>query len=264
MQVMRSFVYTGNLLWVIRAKRDVKGKAESGWRSPTSVARRIALVILVLAGICFVVLYDVPSIDVLRQWADNSGWWFPLAYFGLYIGLTQFPIPRTVLTLGAGILFGGTLGIAIAVLATTVSGALSLLIVRFLARDWVRPYLRNKRVLAIDYRLEQRGWLAVLSLRLIAGVPFSFLNYVCALSSIRFWPFVIATAVGSAPNTIAVVLLGDALLEGGDMRMVLVTIALFILGVIGLIVDARTPVVPHARSNSRDYDSARNYEADKL
>lgn len=247
---MRSFAYTGNLIWVIRAKNDATRRAQSGWHSPTTVVRRILFLALIVAGICFVVLYDVPSIEVLRHWAERGGWWFPLAYFGLYVGLTQFPIPRTVFTLCSGILFGGLLGILIAVSATAVSSALSLLIVRFLGRDWVRPYLRGKKVLAIDYRLEQRGWLAVLSLRLIAGVPFSFLNYVCALSSIRFWPFVIATALGSAPNTIAVVLLGDALLEGGDMRMAFVTVGLLILGVIGLIVDVKTPVVPRMSSET--------------
>lgn len=214
--------------------------------SPT--VKKILLALVVAVGIVVVVFVDVPTVATIRQWSENSGAWFPFAYFLLYVALTQFPIPRTVFTLTSGILFGPVLGFLLAVTATTAAALVSLVIVRFLARDWFREHLTNRRLLELDYHLEQRGWLTVLSLRMIAGVPFSLLNYACGLSSIRVVPYIVATAVGSAPNTLAVVLLGDALLTGFDVRFAVATGILLLLGVAGLIVDAKFPVVGTGRT----------------
>nr|WP_240394078.1 TVP38/TMEM64 family protein [Corynebacterium lactis] len=209
--------------------------------------KKLLIGVIALVGLALVLFYDVPTVDALRQWSDEAGPWFPVAYFGLYVFLTQFPIPRTVFTLASGILFGPAAGFILAISATTISAVMSLLVVRFLGRDWFRKYLTNRRLLDLDYRLEQRGWLTVLSLRMIAGVPFSLLNYVCGLSSIRLAPYAVATAVGSAPNTLAVVLLGDALLVGFDARFAVATALLVALGIAGLVADAKFPVVAGSR-----------------
>ncbi|MEJ5919845.1 TVP38/TMEM64 family protein [Corynebacterium sp. H78] len=217
---------------------------------PHAIFRRVMLVILACAAVAVVIFIDVPAVSDIRRWSDETGNWFPIVFFAAYIGLTQFPIPRTVFTLAAGLLFGPALGILIAIVATGVSAALSLSVVRWLGRDWIREHIRHRRLLELDYHLEQRGWLAVLSLRMIAGVPFSVLNYACALSSIRFWPFALATVVGSAPGTIAVVLLGDALTEGMNPWLVVVTVFFVLVGIAGLIVDSRMPVVERVKANN--------------
>lgn len=209
----------------------------------TPTVKKVLLGLAVIVGVIVTLFVDVPTVATIRQWSIDAGDWFPIAYFLLYVALTQFPIPRTVFTLASGILFGPVLGFLLAITATTVSALVSLLIVRFLARDWFRTLLTNRRLIQLDHRLEQRGWLTVLSLRMIAGVPFSFLNYACGLSSIRVVPYIIATAIGSAPNTLAVVLLGDALLVGFDVRFAVATGILLLLGVAGLVLDAKFPVV---------------------
>lgn len=222
----------GNLKWVngTHARNIRTGK-------------KVLLGLLVAVGITVVLMVDVPTVERLRQWSESTGPWFPVAFFLLYIAMTQFPIPRTAFTLTAGVLFGPLLGFALAVTATSLSALISLITVRYLARDWFRQHLTNRRLLDLDYHLQQRGWLTVLSLRMIAGVPFSLLNYACGLSSIRVVAYTIATAVGSAPNTLAVVLLGDALLTGFDIRFAVATGILLLLGIVGLIVDAKFPVV---------------------
>lgn len=209
----------------------------------TPTVKKVLLGLAVIVGVIVTLFVDVPTVATIRQWSIDAGDWFPIAYFLVYVALTQFPIPRTVFTLASGILFGPVLGFLLAITATTVSALVSLLIVRFLARDWFRTLLTNRRLIQLDHRLEQRGWLTVLSLRMIAGVPFSFLNYACGLSSIRVAPYIIATAIGSAPNTLAVVLLGDALLVGFDVRFAVATGILLLLGVAGLVLDAKFPVV---------------------
>ena len=97
-----------------------------------------AIVILVAFGL----LVPLPSAVQLRDWATSVGPWFPLAFFAAHVVVTVFPFPRTAFTLAAGLLFGPLLGVSLAVVASTVSAVVALLLVR--AAGWqldrlVRP-----------------------------------------------------------------------------------------------------------------------------
>lgn len=202
------------------------------------------LALFVLVGLAVVVFFDVPPLGVLRDWADSLGGWFPVAYWAAYVAVTQFPVPRTLLTLTAGILFGPWTGILIALTATAAAAALSLVVMRYLLADWIRPRLTHPVVDKINARLTSRGWVAVISLRLIAGVPFSVMNYASALTSIRVSTFTFATFLGSAPGSIVVVLFGDTLTGQADPAIIGLMVALAVIGIIGLAVDVRLPVKP--------------------
>lgn len=201
----------------------------------------IALAILVSAFVAAWVLLDVPPLSTLREWADTLGPWFPVVFWLLYVFITQFPIPRTLMTVSAGILFGTVRGILIAITATTVSAVISLLIVRTLLRDWIAPRLTHPAVERINRRLEQRGWLAIFSLRLIAAVPFSVLNYAAALTRVPVVPFAAATLIGSVPGTVLVTIFGDTLTGQANPVVIAVMAVLAVVGIAGLIIDARLP-----------------------
>lgn len=207
-----------------------------------SWGRRLA-VAAALGCFCAITLWaEVPGVGTLRGWAESTGAWFPALFWLLYVAITQFPLPRTVLTLASGVLFGPWWGMALALSATTVSAVVSLLLVRRLLGAWMRPRLRHPAVARLSARLRERGWLAVGSLRLIAGIPFSLLNYVAALSPVPAWPFALATAVGSAPGTLAVVLLGDSLTGSPNASLLAVMGLLAVVGLAGLVADRRLPV----------------------
>ncbi len=87
-----------------------------------------------------------------------------------------------------------------------------LYLVRAIGRDVVWQRISSPTIRRVDERIEKRGgWLAVGSLRLIAFVPFSVVNYCCGISSIRIVPYILATVVGILPGTVGIVVLGDAL-----------------------------------------------------
>lgn len=208
------------------------------------VGPRGKIVLVLVAGVLFVAawtLIDVPSLTQLRSWSERTGPWFPAVFWVAYVVITQFPIPRTLLTVSAGVLFGAVRGIALALTATTVSAVISLLLVRFLLRDWVEPRLTHPAVRRINQRLEERGWLAVTSLRMIAGVPFSIMNYAAALTRVPVLPFAAATLVGSAPGTILVTMFGQTLTDDPDPVFVAVMVVLAVVGLSGLLFDATTP-----------------------
>ena len=198
--------------------------------------------LIIITAILIYVFVDVPSLSTLQTWARQAGHWFIVVFTLTYVLITQLPIPRTILTLSSGILFGPWLGIVIALAATTISAALSLSIVRYFLGEWMAPRLTHPAIAGINYRLKIRGWLAITSLRMIAGVPFSILNYTAALTSVPLLGFTVATLIGSAPGTIATVLLGNTLTGTADPKLMVVTLCLAAFGFIGLLVDNKLPV----------------------
>lgn len=200
------------------------------------------LAVLLIVAVAVIVFVDIPALSTLRDWADRAGAWFPLAYWVGYVLITQFPVPRTILTLSSGILFGPLVGVIIATTATAVAACISLTTVRYLIGDWVRPRLTHPVVEKINARLRTRGWAAVISLRMIAGIPFSVMNYTAAMTEIRVATFTVATFIGAAPGTIATVFFGDTLTGNTNPAIIAITVALALLGIIGLAVDARRPV----------------------
>jgi uncharacterized membrane protein YdjX (TVP38/TMEM64 family) len=191
--------------------------------------RRIVLTAAAVAVLVAVaLLVPLPTAVQLRDWATSVGPWFPLAFLGAHIVVTVLPFPRTVFTLAAGLLFGPVLGVALAVVASTASAVIALVLVR--AAGWqLRGLVRHQAVETLDARLRDRGWPAVMSLRLIPAVPFSVLNYAVGASAVRVLPYTLATLAGVFPGTAAVVILGDALT--GDVSPLLFLVSLCTAGV---------------------------------
>ncbi|RQO45417.1 hypothetical protein DBV08_20100 [Rhodococcus sp. KBW08] len=201
--------------------------------------RLIAIVLVVLALFLAALLAPHPTVSQVREWADSVGPAFPLVFFLVHSIVTVAPFPRTVFTLSAGVLFGSVTGIALTVAATTVSAVLALYLVRAIGRDVVWQRISSPTIRRVDERIEKRGWLAVGSLRLIAFVPFSVVNYCCGISSIRIVPYILATVVGILPGTVGIVVLGDALSGEADPRLLILSGICIAIGISGLVFDAR-------------------------
>ncbi len=180
-----------------------------------------------------------PTPGQIRDWGHTVGPLLPLVFVVVHALVTVAPFPRTLFTLSAGLLFGPLPGVCLAIVATSLSAVLALLLVRALGREAVSRRLNHPAVRSVDRRLAERGWLAVGSLRMIGPVPFSVVNYCAGLSSIRVLPYVVATALGSLPGTIGTVLLGNALTGHTSPTMLVVTGACMAVGVGGLLADMR-------------------------
>lgn len=189
----------------------------------------------------------LPTPVQMRDWAQSVGPWFPLAFLAAHIIVTVVPVPRTAFTLAAGLLFGPLLGVAIAVVASAASAMIAMLLVR--AAGWrLNRLVRHRSIDTVEERLRQRGWLAILSLRLIPAVPFSALNYAAGASSVRVLPYAVATAAGLLPGTTAVVVLGDALAGHISALLYLVSAITSALGLTGLIIEIRNFRRHHRRA----------------
>ena len=196
------------------------------------------LLLVVAAAVALAV--PVPSPVQMRGWAQSVGTVAPVLFLVGHTLVTMAPVPRTVFTVAAGLMFGPVLGLGLSLLATTMSAALAFVVVRWLGRELVASRLDHKLLRAVDTRLRRRGWLAVASLRLIPAVPFAVLNYCSAVSSIRFWHFLLGT-IGIVPGSVVVVVLGDALTGRTSPGLLAVSLGCAVIGVLGLIVEARSP-----------------------
>jgi uncharacterized membrane protein YdjX (TVP38/TMEM64 family) len=214
--------------------------------STVSPGRFIAILTAIVILIAVAVLLPLPTAVQLRDWATSVGPWFPLAFLVAHIVVTVFPFPRTAFTLAAGLLFGPYLGVPLAVLASTCSAVIALLLVR--AAGWqLSRLVRHPRVDSLDDRLRERGWPTIISMRLIPAVPFSVMNYAAGASAIRVLPYTLASFVGLIPGTAAVVILGDALTGNVSPLLFVVSLCTASLGVTGLIYEIRTHRRHHRR-----------------
>jgi len=193
--------------------------------------RRLVLtgaVIAILVAVALVV--RLPSAMQLRDWSISMGPWLPLAFLAAHVVVTVLPFPRTVFTLAAGLLFGPVLGVTLAVIASTASAVIALELVR--AAGWqLGRLVRHQAVEIVDARLRERGWVAVMSLRLIPAVPFAPLNYAVGTSAVRVLPYTLATVAGVLPGTAAVVILGDALTGHVSPLLFLVSLCTAAVGI---------------------------------
>ena len=206
-------------------------------------------VIAILVAVALLV--PLPSAVELRDWSTSVGPWFPLAFLAAHIVVTVLPFPRTAFTLAAGLLFGPVPGITLAVTASTVSAMIALLLVR--AAGWqLSRLVRHQAVDKLDTRLRERGWLAVLSLRLIPVVPFAPLNYAVGASSVRVLPYALATVAGLFPGTAAVVILGDALTGHVSPLLFLVSVCIGSVGLALLAHEIRQHRRHHAAETELD------------
>jgi uncharacterized membrane protein YdjX (TVP38/TMEM64 family) len=195
------------------------------------------LVVAVLAVLAF--RSGTGLLDV-RQAVAAAGFWAPLLFVVLQGTVTAMPVPRTVFTVAAGVLFGAVGGILLAIVGTALAAATGYGLARLVGGRFVERHLSHPRMAWVRARLDRSGLLAMVSLRLIPAIPFAPLSYAAALSGVRIPPYLLGTVLGVLPGTIGVVVLGDAAVGGmPHPAMLLVSLTSGAIGVTGAVIVAR-------------------------
>lgn len=170
---------------------------------------RLSLLVALLAGAASTVLLFEPQRLLSDGWPPQLGGVAAAVVFGVAYGLcTVAFVPRPLLNLAAGALFGSQLGLASALGGTVLGAGIAFGLGRMLGQDALRPLLRGRWLKAADGQLSRHGFRSMLVARLFPGVPFWAANYCAAVSRMGYVPFLAATALGSIPNTAAYVVAG--------------------------------------------------------
>jgi uncharacterized membrane protein YdjX (TVP38/TMEM64 family) len=177
---------------------------------------RLALVLgllVVLGGLWrWTPLHEWISPTHLTAWTHTVASW-PLAPLvvgaGIAIG-SLLMLPLTLLVLQAAFLFGPGTGFLIAFTGALGSAVGAFLIGRAVGHDGLHrltPLLLER----LYQRLARRGVFAVVAIRFLPVAPFTMVNIVLGAARIKFWHFVVGTAIGLTPGFLALSLFGDRL-----------------------------------------------------
>lgn len=145
----------------------------------------------------------------ILAWVEGLGPWGPIAFIALYAIATVLFVPGSILTLGAGALFGLARGYLCVAAGSMLGASGAFLIGRYAARDWVAGKVAgNARFKAIDEAVGREGWKIVGLTRLSPVFPFNLLNYAFGLTGVSFRHYFWASLVGMLPGTVMYVYAG--------------------------------------------------------
>lgn len=169
---------------------------------------------IVVIGTIIATLVFLPVSEWLQSainYIDELGSVGVILFIFLYIVASVFFLPGSVLTFGAGAIYGVVWGSVWVSIASTLGASVAFLVGRYLARDKIAHKIAgNPSFSAIDEAVAHQGWKIVGLTRLSPVFPFNLLNYAFGLTKVKFHHYVIASWIGMMPGTIMYVYLGYA------------------------------------------------------
>jgi uncharacterized membrane protein YdjX (TVP38/TMEM64 family) len=185
----------------------------------TSLRPRTAFALWVLVVLVALVAgraLDAPALLVRAlEWIRELGPLGPVIFVLLYVLATVLFLPGSILSLGAGAVFGVVTGVIMVSVSATLGATAAFLIGRYLAREWVTQKVQgHSRFAALDDAVALEGWKIVALMRLSPVIPFNLLNYVFGVTRVRLRDYVLASCIGMLPGTIMYVYLGSLI---GDL-----------------------------------------------
>ena len=195
------------------ARKRIINERKKAWFQIIAVV--VFLIVITIAAYAFGVERYLAE---LRIFFHEIGFWAPFAFILIYVVASVAAVPRGVLTIIAGTLFGSVNGIIIVSIATTLGAACAFLVSRYLMRRTVEKlFSHNKKYQALNRLTEKKGHLVVAFTRLTPIFPYNFLNYAFGLTRIDFWMYLFWSWLCMLPWSVFYVLGGDAIfrvLEG--------------------------------------------------
>jgi pyruvate/2-oxoglutarate dehydrogenase complex dihydrolipoamide dehydrogenase (E3) component/uncharacterized membrane protein YdjX (TVP38/TMEM64 family) len=203
--------------------RPERGAVAQPQKASFSISSNWKWVLYATAGVALVLGLKYFHVqDLLKSaldWIGKLGPWGPVIFVGLYVVATVLFVPGSVLTLGAGAVFGVALGSVCVSISATLGATAAFLVGRYLARDAIaRKIEKNEKFAIIDRAVADEGWRIVLLTRLSPVFPFTLLNYAFGLTRVKLSHYVLASWLGMIPGTLMYVYLGSLVNVGAGLR----------------------------------------------
>jgi uncharacterized membrane protein YdjX (TVP38/TMEM64 family) len=177
--------------------------------------------------------YEIDA-EPFRDWVEDRGVWAPIVFM-LVMALSVLfaPIPNVPIFIAAGLIWGPVLGTVYSQVGLVAGSVLAFYAARIVGRRHLPRLIGSRATQQVDHLADVMGGRIVFVARLIPIVNFDLISFAAGLTSIRFWPFFVATFFGTLIPTALAVIAGDAL-----QRNVWITIGIGALWVLGLVVSA--------------------------
>jgi len=143
------------------------------------------------------------------QWVESLGVGGGIAFIAIYTVATVAFLPGSILTLGAGVVFGVALGAVYVFVGASLGAIAAFLVGRYLARGWIHQKIEgNQTFVAIDEAVAREGFKIVLLTRLSPVFPFNLLNYAFGITGVSLKDYALGS-VGMIPGTVMYVYIGS-------------------------------------------------------
>ena len=129
------------------------------------------------------------------------------------------PIPAFLITLSNAAIFGWVKGAILSWSSAMVGAAMCFYIAKILGRDFVEKLISKTALKSVDDFFARYDKYVILIARLLPFVSFDIVSYAAGLTSMKFWPFFIATGIGQLPATIVYSYVGGTLTGGAKTMM---------------------------------------------
>ena len=153
----------------------------------------------------------------LQALLEGLGPMAEVGYIGLFALLPAFFFPVAVLALASGLLFGLVWGSIYTFLGAILNCSVMFLLARYVGREKVERLIQSKLSPLWQSRLQSLnssgGFLLLIVLRLIPAVPYNLINYAFGLTGMSFRTYILASAIGIIPGTLAFINIGDKALD---------------------------------------------------
>lgn len=174
--------------------------------------RAVALLVVLAVAVVAALVLGMPSRTQVQVWLDGLGPAAPVAFVVVYSAATLTPLPKNVLSVAAGFAFGVAWGVGLVWLASMAGACAAFALSRALGREAVEAMV-GQHVAPVDDALQRHGTLAVVAVRLVPVLPFTPVNYALGLTALPWRPYVVGTALGIVPGTVAHVALGASVTQ---------------------------------------------------
>jgi uncharacterized membrane protein YdjX (TVP38/TMEM64 family) len=170
----------------------------------------VVVLLLVASGAAGVWVFEGKiNAQTVEAWVAGLGIWAPIGFVLLYGIATVAMVPGSIFDLAGGALFGPYFGSLIDLAGGTLGAALSFLVARYVAQEWVQVR-SGPRLQAVMRSVDADGWQLVAFVRLVPIFPYSVMNYLLGLTRIPFHHYLVATVVFMAPSTVVYTYVGHA------------------------------------------------------
>jgi uncharacterized membrane protein YdjX (TVP38/TMEM64 family) len=174
-----------------------------------------------VAGAAWAFFSRYPTFNTqnLDLFISGFGPWAMVVYGLAYLLSSPIPFMAPVLAATGGLLFGPVTGTLLAILIAAATSLVPFMMSRKLGREWVEARLKGTRVENFYRRAYQNnGFRFVLMLRLVPVMPWELQNYVAGVTQVSVPSYMLATILGSAPLSIALVILGATFKNPGSWQ----------------------------------------------
>jgi uncharacterized membrane protein YdjX (TVP38/TMEM64 family) len=202
-------------------------------------ALRVVLLVLAVIGMAAAWRWtplsewlDLERLTVAGEWLADSAY-TPVLVPLIYVLGSLLVLPITLIIIATVTVFGPWWGLAYALVGAELAAVVAFLIGRWVGRDAVSR-IAGSQLNSVTRALSNRGVLTIITLRIVPVAPFTVINLIAGISTIRLRDFALGSLLGMVPGIAAIALLTDrivaSLRDPDTLTIVLLLVAAVVVG----------------------------------